>query len=287
MSDKNGFKNGSWIWVHGLEKAKDLNGKLGQIIDFNKEKQRFEVFIPNIDLKIEPLSKALVDNLRICISISKVILKTPQDDDQIRKLFHQKDEPSMAGMKLIKPDNLKVYKGQLIECQYISTGQPFGPFESQWYPREHPMFLVKDDGNSPVLKRCGFPLVVVRFPYNRKIHPRKHYDNQFATYMLIDAHSGFAPKEWQSYVGPILVYRPLQASKAGNKIQHFNSADLGIIWDFMCNVLDRYGDGPGAVQPDRDFTPQNLKDYTANYHLSEDVARTNIPHKSQSQLEFQ
>ena len=90
----------------------------------------------------------------------------------------------------------QAYKGQLIECQYISTGQPFGPFESQWYPREHPMFLVKDDGNSPVLKRCGFPLVVVRFPYNRKIHPRKHYDNQFATYMLIDAHSGFAPKVW-------------------------------------------------------------------------------------------
>ena len=55
------------------------------------------------------------------------------------------------------------------------------------------MFLVKE-GNSPVLKRCGFPIVVVRYPYNRKIHPRVKYDNQFATYMLIEEYSGFAPK---------------------------------------------------------------------------------------------
>ena len=87
----------------------------------------------------------------------------------------------------------QAYKGQLVECQYISTGQPFGPCKSQWYPREHPMFLVKE-GNSPVLKRCGFPIVVVRYPYNRKIHPRVKYDNQFATYMLIEEYSGFAPK---------------------------------------------------------------------------------------------
>ena len=93
MSDLT-FKIDSWIWIHGLEKAKELNGKLGQIIKFNSEKQRYEVFIPNIDCKLEPLSK--------------VILKTPQDDNQIRKLFPQKDETSMVGMKLIKSDNLKV-----------------------------------------------------------------------------------------------------------------------------------------------------------------------------------
>ena len=97
MSSEVVFKEDSWIWIHGLEKAKDLNGRLGQIVNFNTEKQRYEVFIPNVDRKIE--------------SLSKVILKTPQDDDQIRKLFPQKDEPLMTGMKLIKPDNLKVWNG--------------------------------------------------------------------------------------------------------------------------------------------------------------------------------
>ena len=53
------------------------------------------------------------------------------------------------------------------------------------------MFLVKE-GNTPVMNQCEFPLIVVRYPYNRQIHPDQHYDNQVATYMLIDVHSGTA-----------------------------------------------------------------------------------------------
>ena len=51
------------------------------------------------------------------------------------------------------------------------------------------MFLVKE-GNTPVMNQCEFPLIVVRYPYNRQIHPTEHYDNQVATYMLIDVLSG-------------------------------------------------------------------------------------------------
>ena len=54
------------------------------------------------------------------------------------------------------------------------------------------MFLVKE-GNTPVMNQCEFPLIVVRYPYNRQIHPTEHYDNQVATYMVIDVHSGLAP----------------------------------------------------------------------------------------------
>ena len=59
------------------------------------------------------------------------------------------------------------------------------------------MFLVKK-GNTPVMNMCEFPLIVVRYPYNRlsidrQIHPVEHYDNQVATYMVIDVHSGLAP----------------------------------------------------------------------------------------------
>jgi hypothetical protein len=45
-------------------------------------------------------------------------------------------------MKLIKVDNLKVYEGQMVECQYVQQapekpkpGPPFGRFQSYWYPR--------------------------------------------------------------------------------------------------------------------------------------------------------
>ena len=92
-------------------------------------------------------------------------------------------------MKLIKLENLKVYEGKLVECQYVEPGQPFGSFKSYWYPREHPMFTVKE-GNTPVLNRCGFPLIVVRYPDNRQKRPRSYYDNQFGTY--VRAHHMFS-----------------------------------------------------------------------------------------------
>ena len=38
--------------------------------------------------------------------------------------------------------------------------------------------------------------------------------------MLIDVEDGFAPREWQSYVGPVLAYRP---QIGGQSVQHFNS----------------------------------------------------------------
>ena len=48
-------------------------------------------------------------------------------------------------MKLIKPENLKAYNGELVECQYVSCpasartnlqhGPPYGPVQSRCYPR--------------------------------------------------------------------------------------------------------------------------------------------------------
>ena len=61
--------------------------------------------------------------------------------------------------------------------------------------------------------------------------------------MLVDVHSGFAPPEWQSYVGPILAYRPQYHHILGTQIegqsdvQHFNSLDVEIIWTFMSTIM--------------------------------------------------
>ena len=166
-------------------------------------------------------------------------------------------------MKPIKVENLKGYEGKLVECQYIEPGHPFGRVKSVGYPEEHPMFTVSF-GNTPVLNRCGFPLVIVRYPYNRQIRPRSHYDNQFATYMLINVQSGFAPPEWQSYVGPVLAYRPQPEDQY---VQHFSRLDFEIVWDFLSGILDQFGEDEIPL-PDRDFRFEKLRDFTKNYCLN-------------------
>ena len=159
------FKKDSWVWIAGLKGAKELNGKLGQIVKYNEKKQRYQVFIPGAD-----------SNGFNKFDVSNAILAKKQDDAKIRKLFQWEDETTSTGchMKLIKLENLKGYEGKLVECQYVEPGHPFGRFHSYWYPREHPMFTVKE-GNTPVLNRCGFPLIIVRYPVNRQIRPRSHY----------------------------------------------------------------------------------------------------------------
>jgi hypothetical protein len=162
------FKKDSWVWIAGLKGAKELNGKLGQIVKYNEEKQRYQVFIPGVDSNgFNNFDKNWVSN---------AILAKKQDDAKIRKLFQWEDETTLTGchMKLIKLENLKGYEGKLVECQYVEPGHPFGRFHSYWYPREHPMFTVKE-GNTPVLNRCGFPLIIVRYPDNRQKRPRSHY----------------------------------------------------------------------------------------------------------------
>ena len=45
--------------------------------------------------------------------------------------------------------------------------------------------------------------------------------------MLIDVEDGFAPPEWQSYVGPVLAYRP---QIGGQSVQHFNSKSQYLVF---------------------------------------------------------
>ena len=121
-------------------------------------------------------------------------------------------------------------------------------FYTYWYPREHPMFTV-EEGNTPVLNRCGFPLIIVRYPDIFQRKPRSHNDNQFEletlyfANLLVDVHTGLIPPEWQNYVGPILAYRPQHHHNLGTQIegqsdvQHFNSLDVEIIWAFMSTIM--------------------------------------------------
>ena len=64
---------------------------------------------------------------------------------------------------------------------------------------------------------------------------------------MIDLRNGFAPPEWLSYVGPVVVWR---ADGAGD----VSADDMCLLNDYIDGLLDRYSDG--EVSPERDITPQ-------------------------------
>ncbi|KAH7124738.1 hypothetical protein EDB81DRAFT_860934 [Dactylonectria macrodidyma] len=63
-------------------------------------------------------------------------------------------------------------------------------------------------------------------------------DNQIATYLNIDADSGFALPEWQSHVGTIIVARKDRKSLLP---QHLEG-----VWMYCDRILDLFGEGEGA-----------------------------------------
>jgi hypothetical protein len=63
-------------------------------------------------------------------------------------------------------------------------------------------------------------------------------DNQIATYLNIDADSGFAPPAWQSHVGTVLVARK---DRKPLLPQHVEG-----VWMYCNYILDVFGEGQGA-----------------------------------------
>ena len=62
------------------------------------------------------------------------------------------------------------------------------------------------------------------------------FDNQWATWMMIEPVSGFAHQRWQAgHVGPVVVWRP-----DGGAV---SSHDMALLNDFLSSLLDRYSDG--------------------------------------------
>ena len=62
--------------------------------------------------------------------------------------------------------------------------------------------------------------------------------------MMIEPVSGFAPPQWQAYIGPVVVWRPDGA---------VSSHDMALLNDYLSELLDRYSEGD--VIPQRDITP--------------------------------
>ena len=64
--------------------------------------------------------------------------------------------------------------------------------------------------------------------------------------MMINLQTGLAPAEWQSHVGPVVVWREQDSGDV-------SMDDMCLLNDFLDGLLDRYSDGD--VSPDIDITP--------------------------------
>lgn len=102
-------------------------------------------------------------------------------------------------------------------------------------PREDPIFKTMP---VPISQKIGFPLLVQR-PEKKSVRGPPG-DNQHATWLMIDPTTGFAPDEWQSGVGNVIVARADEKA--------LDTATLGAITDYVSDILDAFGDGAEVAQ---------------------------------------
>ena len=67
---------------------------------------------------------------------------------------------------------------------------------------------------------------------------RADLDNRIATYLNIDANSGFAPQEWQSHVGNVVVARKDRKPLLPHHLEG--------VWMYCDRILELFGEGDGA-----------------------------------------
>jgi hypothetical protein len=99
-----------------------------------------------------------------------------------------------------------------------------------------------------------FPVVVHRVgtPYNGRTGC---LDNQPITYIHIALNNGFAPPEWQSGIGTVIVARK---DKKDLTLEHFEA-----IWMYCTRILDYFGDGVGP--PEHWYSQQEFERWLVNY----------------------
>uniref|UniRef100_A0A7S1YHI8 Uncharacterized protein n=1 Tax=Grammatophora oceanica TaxID=210454 RepID=A0A7S1YHI8_9STRA len=159
---------------------------------------------------------------------------------------HEVAVEGIQQIKLLKPANLEdIPEENLVRVYRIPSDGEGESHQVLLFPRVHNIFQNNlPRGNSPAMALCGLPLIVKKTTPRRRLGDQSDYDNQWATWLMIDPRSGFAPSEWQSYVGPVYVFRP---SGSGD----VSGDDMEVINDFLSSLLDAFGDGP-------DFNPQEM-----------------------------
>lgn len=141
--------------------------------------------------------------------------------------------------KLIKQENFEnIQLDEMVQtCRIASKGESSVGFfiDTLLFPKDHSMFhQCNPNGNSRVMMHCGLNLMVQRVKPYIPLNERVDYDNQWATFLMINPNDGFAPMDWQSYVGPVLVYRPGGLD--------CNVDDMTVVNDYLNELLDVFAD---------------------------------------------
>lgn len=105
-----------------------------------------------------------------------------------------------------------------------------GAFSATTIPTDDPIF---DLAPLPVSARLECPLVMRRTGTTSP--SRADLDCQIATFLAIDSHTGFAPPQWQSHVGSVIVARK---DKKPLSVQHLEG-----FWMYNDAILDEFGNG--------------------------------------------
>ncbi|KAI8950448.1 hypothetical protein F4801DRAFT_347464 [Xylaria longipes] len=109
----------------------------------------------------------------------------------------------------------------------------FPPWSATTIPVNHAIF---SQSVPPVPRLIEVPLVFHRV--GTRSADRADLDNQIATYINIDAASGFAPPEWQSLVGTVIVARKDKKPLLPHHLEG--------VWMYCDYILDLFGEGEGA-----------------------------------------
>jgi len=102
---------------------------------------------------------------------------------------------------------------------------------------------------SPISELIGFPLKVARVESHIKLTDPSDFDNQWASSFMVDPISGLAPVQWQTDVGPVVMWRQDGGSLSAD--------DAGLLQSFISDLLAMY---PG-VKVSETITPQVFQEF--------------------------
>lgn len=126
-----------------------------------------------------------------------------------------------------------------------------------------------DQAAAPITQSFGFPLVLRRMkPFSGQSARSANDDNMHATWLMIDPGHGFAPPEWQSAVGDVLVVR------ADRKPLYM--AELAVVTDYVSTILDAFGDGMDGAEVGRRYYQKEKLVRFSNGHLRMQEQYTNL-----------
>ncbi|KAI0487318.1 hypothetical protein F4859DRAFT_250653 [Xylaria cf. heliscus] len=136
----------------------------------------------------------------------------------------------------------------IVRCDLERTQSP--SWSATTIPANHAIF---SQSVAPVPRLIEVPLVFYRV--GTQSANRADLDNQIITYMNIDAVSGFAPPEWASSVGTVIVARK---NRKPLLPQHLEG-----VWMYCDYILDLFGEGERA--PTRLYNRRAFQEWWERY----------------------